>query len=167
MNPYLTRGRDFWNQRSPRERTALAIAIAVVVLGLGYGLLLEPLHKANKKLAASLPQQRAELRLLRVQASEIERLRGQNRSVAKSGSVLVHAIETAAAVHGVREAIAKLAPLTKDRVQVATGPIAVTAWLAWFADLEREGVAIASCRVTMTPKPGVVGIEAILTGGTK
>ncbi|MDD5366739.1 MAG: type II secretion system protein M [Gallionellaceae bacterium] len=167
MTEYLTRARTFWAGRTPRERTLLAAGIAVVLCGLAYALIVDPLLKANGKLAASLPQQRAELRLAQAQASEIERLQRGHMSVARTGGALVHAVETSAAANGVRDAVTNLAPLPGgDRVRVSTGPMAVTAWLAWFADLEQEGIGIVSYRAVMDPRPGLISVEAMLGRGS-
>ena len=166
MNEYLARMRAFWAGRSIRERAILGMGFAVVLFGLGYGLIVDPLIKANRKMAASLPKQRAELRLIRAQVSEVERLRSKSKNAAKSGSSLIHTIESAAAAHGAREAMGSLSPLSADRVRVTAGPMAVTVWLAWFADLEQQGVTVASLRLTTDDKPGQVSIEATLAGGS-
>jgi type II secretory pathway component PulM len=165
MNPYFARLHAFWAGRTSRERTFLAAGATVLLLGLGYGLVVEPLVKANHKLAASLPKQRAELRLMRAQVDEIERLRAGSRSAGKTGSALVHAIESAAAAHGVREAVTGLAPLAADRVRVTTGPMPASAWLAWFSDLERQGISVVSWRLTGEDKAGRFAVEALLAGG--
>lgn len=164
MNEYLARLRASWAGRTARERGFLAAGGAVLLLGLGYALVLDPLIKANHKLAASLPKQRAELRLMRSQVVEIERLRMNDQSAGKTGSSLVHAIESAAAAHGVREAVTGLAPLAADRVRVTTGPMSATAWLAWFTDLERQGIGVVSWRLTSDDRPGRVSVEAMLGG---
>ncbi|MFA5081794.1 MAG: type II secretion system protein GspM [Hydrogenophilaceae bacterium] len=167
MNEQLTRARAFWAGRTPREQTLLAAGMAVVLFGLAYALIVDPLLKANRKLASSLPQQRAELRLARVQVGEIERLQKGRLSVAKSGGALVHAVETSAAANGVRDALTNLAPLPGgDRVRVSTGAMAVTAWLAWFADLEQEGIGIVSYRAAMAARPGMISVEATLGRGS-
>jgi type II secretory pathway component PulM len=166
MNEYLARARAFWAERTGRERAYLTVGMVIVLCGLGYGLIIDPLLKTNAKLAGILPKQRAELRLMRTQVSEVERLRGKHPGATKSGSALIHAIETAAAAHGVREAVSNLAALPGDRARVSTGPISLTSWLAWFGDLEQAGVSIVSCRLTSDAKPGLVSVEATLTGGT-
>lgn len=167
MNEQLARARAFWAARSPREQIYLAAGIAVVLVGIAYAAIFDPLFKANGKLAASLPQQRAELRLLRVQVSEIERLQSSRTQAGKSSGGLIHAIESSAAAHGVREAVTNLSPLPGgDRVRVTTGPMAVSAWLAWFADLEQEGIPIISYRGTMMAKPGSISVDATLGGGS-
>jgi type II secretory pathway component PulM len=165
MNEYLARARAFWGARTHRERISLMAAAGTLLLALGYALIFDPLLKANAKLAASLPRQRAELQLMRAQVGEIERLRSKARTASPSGGSLVHTIETAAAAHGAREVIASLVPLAKDRVQVTTRAMPVRAWLAWFADLQRQGVSVVSCRVTADEKPGQVSVEAMLMGG--
>lgn len=167
MNDHIARLLAFWAGRAPRERAMLALGAAVVLFGLGYGLIVDPLIKANRKLAANLPQQRAELRLVRAQVNEIVRLRGKNVAAAKTGSALVHAIESAAAGHGAREAVTSLTPLASDRVRVVTGPMSVATWLAWFADLERQGVTVVTFRAGTDAKPGLVSVEAVLTGGAR
>ena len=89
MTALIDRARAFWAGHSDRDRRLMAVAAVVVLFGLGYALIVDPLVRANQKLAASLPKQRAEVRLMRVQLAEIERLRGQTRGAVKTGAGLL------------------------------------------------------------------------------
>lgn len=165
MNARLDQARAFWSARSGRERILLAAAATVLLLGLAYALILEPLYQANRKLAATLPPLRADLRLLRVQVAEIERLRGKSGPAARAGGSLSHVIESSAAAHGVREALTGLTPIPPDQVRLATGDIALPDWTAWFSEMEQAGVAVQSMRVVAGDRPGMVRVEAVLSGG--
>jgi type II secretory pathway component PulM len=84
-NELHERIRGYLSGRSPRERAfLLAGGLALVVL-LAYGLLYEPQNEARAKLAERLPAERAELRLMRVQAAEIQRLRTRMGDTDKGG----------------------------------------------------------------------------------
>jgi general secretion pathway protein M len=167
MNEILANARAYWAARTPRERLFLMLAALVVAIGILYGLILDPMLKTTRKLSASLPKQRAEIRLLRAQVAEIERLRTKGGGSRKTGSALLHSVETAAAAHGARAAVTNLASLADDQVRVQTGPLAVSTWLAWFNDLDGQGITVLSCRTTMGDKPGLASVDAVLTGGAK
>jgi general secretion pathway protein M len=167
MNTYTKRLHAFWAARNTRERGFLAAGAAVLGFGLLYGLLIDPLLSANAKLAASLPKQRAELRLLRTQVEAIERLRAEPGGAAKTGSALVHAIETTAAARGVRQHVTSLTPLAGDRVQLRAGPLPVGSWLTWFGELEAQGISALTSQIRADESPGMVHVEAVLSGGSR
>ncbi len=162
---FLSRARAFWSARNRRERLFLAIGAGALGVALLYGLAYDPLARAREKLASRLPQTRAEVRLMRVQVAEIERLRG-SLPAADRGS-LARTVDAGAAAQGLREALVSVDPLGQGRVRVATRAQPAAAWLAWLDELERQGVRVLSCRLSLDDKTREASLEAVLDGGAR
>jgi general secretion pathway protein M len=111
-NEFHQRIRGYLAGRSPRERAfLLAGGLALLVL-LAYGLLYEPQNEARAKLAERLPAERAELRLMRVQAAEIQRLRTRMGDTGKGG--LEQRVKASAAALGLGESFAQFITAAND-----------------------------------------------------
>ncbi len=164
-NEWIQRLRAQLAGRSARERRVLAAGAAILLLLVGYGGLYEPAAQARAKLAERLPTQRAELRLMRLQAAEIERLRSHMGAAGKGS--LEQRIKSSAAAFNLGEAFTHFTALTPDQIQLATRPLATANWIDWLADLERQGVSVQRCRVTASDQIGLASLELTLTGGRR
>ena len=161
----LSRLRAAWSARSARERTLLAIGAAVVLIGLAYGLVYQPVGRARAALAGRLPALRADLRLMRSQVAQIERLRRLSPQSGAGGGSLTRSVESTAAARGLRDSITTLPPLGGDRLQLVGKPVPAKLWLDWLSDLNRAGIRVQSCHLSLSSAGSLVGIDAILTGG--
>lgn len=164
-NEWFERLRSQLANRTPRERKVLLAGGVILLVLLVYGALFEPLRQARAKLLERLPAQRAELRLMRVQVAEIERLRSQAGSVAKGS--LEQRVRSSAAIFNLGEAFTQFNLLTQDQIQLATHPLPTASWSAWLADLERQGVSVTRCRITPDPQASLASLEMTLTGGRR
>jgi general secretion pathway protein M len=164
-NEWIERARGYLSGRSARERLILSVGGLILLVLLGYGLLYEPLRQARAKLAERLPAQRAELRLMRVQVTEIERLRTSMGDAGKGG--LEQRIKSSAAAFGLGEAFTQFTSLTEGRIQLVTQPLPTGTWIDWLADLERQGVTVARCRISAGEQSGLASLELTLTGGRR
>lgn len=162
VNEWIERLRSQLAARSDRERQVLAVGGMLLLILLGYGLVYEPLRQARIKLAERLPAQRAELRLMRVQAAEIERLR-THMGAAGKGS-LEQKIKSSAAAFNLGEAFTRFTALTQDQIQLSTRPLPTGSWTEWLADLERQGVSVIRCRITTSDQIGLASLELTLAG---
>jgi general secretion pathway protein M len=165
VNEWVERLRAQLAVRSARERRVLAVGGLVLLVLLGYGAVYEPLRQARLKLTERLPAQRAELRLVRVQAAEIERLR-RHMGAAGEGS-LEQRIKASAAAFNLGESFTRFQTLTKDQVQLSTQPLPTGAWMDWLANLERQGVGVSRCRIIPSDQVGLASLELTLTGGRR
>ncbi len=165
FNEWIERLRGQLAGRSVRERQVLAVGGVVLAVLLGYGAVYEPLRQARAKLAERLPAQRAELRLMRIQVAEIERLRTHMGAAAKGS--LEQRIKASAAAFNLGEAFTQFTALTPDQVQLATQPLPTGNWVDWLADLERQGVSVARCRIDTGDQVGLASLELTLTGGRR
>lgn len=160
----IERLRAYLAARSPRERLFLFAGGFILLVLLAWGLLYEPQRAAREKLAERLPAERAELRLMRAQAAEIERLRKRGGD---AGGGLEQRVKASAATHGVAESLVRFVPLGGERIELATGPLPTAAWTEWLADLERRGVLVLRCRITAAESAGMATLEMTLGGGQR
>jgi general secretion pathway protein M len=165
LNEWIERLRAQLAVRSARERLVLAVGGLVLLVLLGYGAVYEPMRQARIKLAERLPTQRAELRLMRVQAAEIERLR-THMGAAGKGS-LEQRIKSSAAAFNLGEAFTHFTALTPEQIQLSTQPLPTGSWIDWLADLERQGVSVVRCRITASDQIGLASLDLTLTGGRR
>jgi general secretion pathway protein M len=165
VNEWIARLRAQWAARNSREQRVLALGGLALLVLLGYGAVYEPLRQARIKLAERLPAQRAELRLMRAQAAEIERLR-THMGAAGKGS-LEQRIKSSAAAFNLGESFTQFTALTPDQFQVATQPLPTGSWTDWLADLERQGVSVARCRISTGDQAGLSSLELTLTGSRR
>ncbi len=164
-NEWLDRIRGYLTGRSARERMSLLAGGLTLLVLLGYGLLYEPQNEARSKLAKRLPAERAELRLMRVQAAEIQRLRTRMGDSGNGG--LEQRVKSSAAAFGLGESFAQFVTLANDQLQLSTQPLPTDTWIDWLADLERKGVRVVRCRITASEQAGLAKLEMTLTGGQR
>jgi general secretion pathway protein M len=162
-NEWLARLRGYLAGRSARERMILLAGGLVVLVPIGYGLVYEPLSRARAGLAKRLPAERAELRLMRIQAAEIQRLRSRMGESAPGG--LEQRVKSSAAALGLGEQITQFAALANDQIQLSTQPLPTQTWLDWLSDLEQRGIRVVRCHITASEQAGLAKLELTLTGG--
>jgi type II secretory pathway component PulM len=160
-NEGLERIRGYLAGRSARERMALLAGGIILLVLLGYGMLYEPLNQARAGLAKHLPAARAELRLMRVQETEIQRLRTRMGDSGKGG--LEQRVKSSAAALGID--VTQLVALSKDQIQLSTQPLPTQTWIDWLSDLERRGVKVVRCHITSSEQAGSAKLDMTLTGG--
>jgi general secretion pathway protein M len=162
-NEAIERIRGYLAGRSARERMILLAGGVILLVLLGYGLVYEPQNAARSKLAEGLPAQRAALRLMRVQAAEIQRLRTRIGDSGRGG--LEQRVKASAATFGLGGRFAQFVALSNDQIQLSTEALPTNAWIDWLADLERQGVVVVRCRITASEQAGSAKLELTLTGG--
>lgn len=163
LNESMQRLRAYLAGRSARERLILLVGGLVLFALLGYGLVYEPLRQARAKLAERLPTQRADLRLMRVQVAEIERLRSRMGDAGKGG--LEQRVKSSAAAFGLSGGFTRFSPLTGEQIQLATRALPTATWIDWLGDLERQGITVVRCRITASDQAGLASLELTLKGG--
>jgi len=164
-NEWLDRARGHLAGRSPRERMVLFAGGLILLVLLGYGLMYKPLDEARAGLAKRLPGERAELRLMRVQAAEIQRLRTRMGDSGKGG--LEQRVKSSAAAFGLGGNITQFATLADNQIQLSTQALPANTWIDWLSDLERQGVTVVRCQITAGEQGGLARLELTLTGGRR
>lgn len=153
----------FWQARQPREQRMLLLGAGVLALGLVYGALYAPLQRARGELAKELPRQRAELRLMRTQVTEIERLR--QAGVPRESAPLQRRLEASALARGLGETVKRITPLGADRVQLAAGERPARVWLDWLGELAGSGIQVQAVRLARGATSGLYTLESTLAAG--
>jgi general secretion pathway protein M len=161
-NEGIERIRNYLAGRSARERMILLVGGLILLALLGYGLVYEPQSEARSKLAQRLPAERAALRLMRVQAAEIQRLRTRMGDSGKGG--LEQRVKASAATFGLGGSFAQFVALSNDQIQLSTQALPTDTWIDWLADLERQGVMVVRCRITASEQAGLAKLELTLAG---
>jgi general secretion pathway protein M len=164
-NEWIDRARGYLEERSPRERMILLAGGLILLVLLGYGLLYKPLDEARAGLAKRLPSERAELRLMRVQAAEIQRLRTRMGESGKGG--LEQRVKSSAAALGLGESFTQFVTLANDQIQLSTQPLPTNTWIDWLSDLEQQGVTVVRCHITASEQAGLAKLDLTLTGGRR
>ena len=165
VNEWIERLRGRFAARSARERRILAVGGGILLVLIAYGGVYEPLRDARAKLVDRLPVQRAELRLMRIQVAEIERLRTHMGAAAQG--TLEQRIKSSAAAFNLGEAFTQFTALTPEQIHAVTRPLPTGTWVDWLADLERQGVTVVRCRVNTSDQIGLASLELTLTGGRR
>ena len=165
LNEWMQKLRGQLAARTAREQRALVLGGMALLALVGYGGVYEPLSQARASLKERLPAQRAELRLMRAQVAEIERLRTQTGALAKGS--LEQRIKSSAAAFNLGEAFTQFNTLTQDQIQLATHPLPTASWTALLAELERQGVSVVRCRITPAGQAGLASLEMTVTGGRR
>jgi type II secretory pathway component PulM len=161
-NEGIDRIRGYLAGRSTRERMTLVAGGIILLALLAYGLLYEPQNAARSKLAQRLPAERAALRLMQVQAAEIQRLRTRMGDPGKGG--LEQRVKASAATFGLGGSFVQFVALSNDQVQLSTQALPTNTWIDWLADMERQGVMVLRCRITAGEQAGLARLELTLTG---
>lgn len=161
-NDGLARLRGYLAARTARERMILLAGGLVLLVAIGYGLVYEPLSRARAGLAKRLPEARAELRLMRTQAAEIQRLRSRMGESGQGG--LEQRVKASAAALGLGDQITQFAALANDQIQLSTQPLPTQAWLDWLSDLEQRGIRVVRCHISASEQAGLAKLELTLTG---
>lgn len=165
VNEWIARAREMLAARSARERQFVTYGGLALLAILAYGVVYEPLRAARAKLAERLPVQRTELRLMQVQAAEIERLRSQMGNT--GGLALEQRIKSSAAALELGEAFTRFTVLTEDQIQLSTHTLPNAIWIDWLADLEGRGVNVTRCRIDASDQSGQASLELSLRGGRR
>jgi general secretion pathway protein M len=151
--------REFWMERSDRERQVLAGTGLFVLLAALYAFLWEPGLAARERLATALPNLRAQVEDMRAQQREIAALRKKIGASPRVADPLPAIRATAAGTLG--SSLARVESLPGGKVLVSSPALDFDVWLAWIAALQRDfGVHLETCSLVALPQPGQVRVEA-------
>lgn len=154
--------RELWNSREPRERAVIGVGLGALVLAVLWAWVWHPIATDRARLAAALPQLRAQAQQVARQGAEVERLRNVARSRG-AASAPDAAIADAAKAHGLAEAIGTVTAVGESRIQVAVKPVPFDALVRVLGELAvRHGLAVESLVVRAAPEPGRVQVETLV-----
>lgn len=159
LEPYIAR----WQRLDMRDRRILIVGGVVASVLLFYALVWAPLQRDVVRLRASVPQDRAKLQLMRVQAHQIAQLRARAPTSNRGGSVLT-VLEQAATTRGLRRSIVRLEPEGPSSARVVMEEADFNILLAWLADLQDQGIRAEQAVVQKKQSPGMVSVRLLLRG---
>lgn len=158
-----------WNTFSGKEKRILAVIALVMLCLLFYAFIWLPVQHGRERLARTIPEKQVKLLLMRSQAADIERLRGQYKSLATSTGALKASIEVSAKFHGLvpsyKEAVA-INDAGKNNIQLALTltQVGFDTWVKWVESLQSQNhVRVQSCRILPAGIAGQVKVEAVFT----
>lgn len=161
----VARLREFWMQRSDRERQVLAGAGLFVLLAALYALLWEPGLAARDRLSVALPNLRAQVEDMRAQQREIGVLRRKIGAAPRVADPFPAVKASAAGTLG--SSLARVESLPGGKVLVSSPALDFDLWLGWIAALQRDfGVHLETCSLVALPQPGQVRVEATFATAT-
>jgi general secretion pathway protein M len=152
--------REFWAERSARERSLLAGGAAAVVLVALYLFLWQPGLGASRRLSAALPKLRAQVELMRAQQAEIAVLRKSAGDALKGGDLRV-SLEASLARTPFAKSVQRIEATSAERATVAVVSASFDDWLRWVAAAQRESRArLERGSIVALPEPGMVRADA-------
>jgi general secretion pathway protein M len=152
--------REFWGERSARERALIAGGAAAVVLVALYLFLWQPGLAASRRLSAALPNSRAQVELMRAQQAEIAVLRKSGGDALKGGDLRA-SLEASLARTPFAKSVQRIEASSAERATVAVVSASFDDWLRWVAAAQREsGARLERCSIAALPEPGMVRVDA-------
>ena len=153
VEPYLARGRSWWDARSERERRLLAALAGLAAMTLLVLLVIRPMQLARARALSDI----------RTYETLNGRLRGAGALVGRrtAGGPLPTVVTGSAATAGLT--IQRLEPEGgQTRVVIENAPY--DAIVSWLSVLENsDGVHIAEVKLERRPTPGIVGAQLLLS----
>jgi len=157
-----------WNSFSSKEKRILS-TLALVMLGLiFYAFVWLPVQHGRERLALTIPEKQAKLLLMHSQAADVERLRGQFKSLGASNDALKAAIAVSAKFHGLvpnyNDAATnnKLSTNSNSQLALTITQVNFDTWLKWVESLQSQNhVRVKSCHITPTSVAGQVKVEVV------
>lgn len=152
--------REFWAERSARERALLAGGAAAVILVALYLFLCQPGLAATRRLSAALPKLRAQVELMRAQQAEIAVWRKSAGDSLKGGD-LRGSLQASLSRAPFAKSVQRIEASSAERATVAVVSASFDDWLRWVAAVEREsGARLERCSIAALPEPGMVRADA-------
>lgn len=148
-----------WAARSPRERATIAIAGAALSVILIVTLIWLPLERARARLAAELPELRASVAQMRLDAVEVRRL----RTLPAREASLTPAALMASGTFTQGLAGATASAIDTRRIRVTVSDASWNAVIAWVERTQgAHGFTVESSTVEALPTTGRVRAEIVV-----
>ena len=153
-----------WRGFSTREQSFLTALLFFVVCIVFYAFLWLPVQHGRERLSRVIPEKKTKILLMRSQAADIERLRGQFNNIRSHTGGLKAAIAVSAQVNGIKLS-ATTAQNNDERIlKVTLIQVSFDAWLKWVESLQTQHhVRVQSCQIIPSASRGLVNIEAVFT----
>src|ERR1039457_3753547 len=152
-----------WNAFSSKEKTILTLLALAVLCLLFYAFIWLPVQQGRERLQREIPEKQTKLLLMRAQAADIERLRGQYKLLRGAPDGLKATIDVSAKFHGLAPRYPSPEKSSDpSRLEIALTQISFDTWIKWVESLQSQNhVRVQSCRITPDVADGQVRVEAV------
>lgn len=158
-NEFLTPLREAWGKLAPRERHLVMTGGVVLGVTLLYLLLWLPVQKDLARLRVSVPEERAQLQRMRLQAASINPLRARSGTKPPAGTLLT-VIEQSATARGMRGFVTRMEADGANGVQLGLDAAPFNSLIAWLADLQdSHSLLIDNASIDTHTAPGTVNAK--------
>lgn len=157
----LSQARQYWSERSARERRVLRLGASFLAIVVAYLLLVDPALSGITRLQRLLPQTRLQAGELEALVVEAKRLRALPPVAAPGAADARTALYASLDSAGL--AATRNAPLPNGDVRLNFTNVPYARWASWLASAERTlGVHAVSVGVKATATPGNTDVELAL-----
>ena len=157
--------RDWWRQRSVREKLGLGVALSLLVAAVLF-LLLEPVADERRRLSAELPELRDNLAWMKAHAAEVRRLRLPATGVGEEAErgVSPARVEVFLQATGLQEQVHDMQTMAGQGLVISFKDIVFGDLLEFISRLQDEGyLSIARARINKVEgRNGLVTAELTL-----
>lgn len=152
-----------WNAFSTKEQSILKLISILTLAMVFYAFIWLPVQHNRMRLSQLIPEKKATLMKMSLQAKEIERLRGQFKIVRNTSDGLKAAVEISAKFNGLTPIYS---PVTLNNgtslVEITLKQVSFETWLKWVDSLQTQNhVRVQSCRIVPSVSHGQVNINAV------
>ncbi|SAL14989.1 general secretory pathway protein M [Caballeronia cordobensis] len=157
---------EFWEVRTPREKTLLMWGGIALGIALVYLLLWAPAYEGRARLRQSLPAMQRQLATMNAQANEARSLAPATEGVMPTGGALRDALAKSLADNGMQPTQIQVIGAA---VQIQLKNASFPNWTMWLDDARKQfKVQVSDARVTALKQDGQVDLTASLQpAGTK
>lgn len=153
-----------WQAFSTKEQSFLTTLLIATLCLVFYAFIWLPVHHGRERLSGLIPEKKTKLMVMRSQAADVERLRGQFNNIRSQSGGLKAAIAVSAQVNGLKLSYATAANNDERNLKVSLMQVSFDAWLKWVESLQTQHhVRVQSCQITPSASRGLVNIEAVFT----
>jgi general secretion pathway protein M len=155
---------EFWDARTPREKTMLIWGGLALSLVLVYLVLWAPAYEARDRLRTSLPAMQRQLATMTAQANEARSLAGNADSVTPTGGALRDALSKSLADSGMQPTqIQVIGAAVQFQLKNASFPN----WTLWLDDARKQfKVQVNEAHITALKPDGQVDLTASVQPAT-
>ncbi|AQH00001.1 general secretion pathway protein GspM [Burkholderia sp. KK1] len=157
---------EFWEVRTPREKTLLMWGAIALGIALVYLVLWAPAYEGRARLRQSLPAMQRQLATMNAQANEARSLAPATEGVMPTGGALRDALAKSLADNGMQPTQIQVIGAA---VQIQLKNASFPNWTMWLDDARKQfKVQVSDARVTALKQDGQVDLTASLQpAGTK
>ncbi|SAK39696.1 general secretory pathway protein M [Caballeronia catudaia] len=157
---------EFWEVRTPREKTLLMWGGIVLGITLVYLVLWAPAYEGRARLRQTLPAMQRQLATMNAQANEARSLEPAAEGVMPTGGALRDALAKSLADNGMQPTQIQVIGAA---VQIQLKNASFPNWTMWLDDARKQfKVQVSEARVTALKQDGQVDLTASLQpAGTK